>query len=292
MKFGVTFSEPYAQSLGLRPTDVYSTLFHGTGLQAVRLCLYWDRSEPLPGTFDFSSLDWQLDEAARAGVEIILALGQKTPRWPEFHIPVWTSRSDPEFEQHLLLMLEATVRHFRDAPIAIWQVENEPYFAFGGPPIKQTLLRREIDLIRSLDDRPIMLTDSADKGHWKALAERCDILGVNLYTKLWNGRRYSNVELPPSHYARKVHSVSSSLDRVIVSELQAEPWGPRPVHQLTRDESDITMNPERLRRNVVLAVTSGFHTSLLWGGEWWYWLREHGDPSMWDAAVSLISEFS
>ena len=171
MRFGVTFSEPYALSLGLDPAAVYRALIDDTGLEIVRLCLYWDRTEPEPGTFDFRSLDRQVDEAATANLDIILALGQKAPRWPEFHIPRWTSRDDPGFEPHLLRILEASVRHFRDAPIAVWQVENEPYFAFGGAPIKESLLRREIDVVRSLDDRPIMLTDSADKGRWAAPAK-------------------------------------------------------------------------------------------------------------------------
>ena len=107
---------------------------------------------------------------------------------------------------------------------------------------------------------------------------------------LWNGRRYSNVELPPSSYARKIRSVSSLVEGVILSELQAEPWGAKPVSELTPSEAAITMNPDRLRLNIDLAVQAGFYTALLWGGEWWYWLREHGDPSMWDAARSLIAE--
>jgi hypothetical protein len=292
MKFGLTFSEPYAQSLKIDSVKAYHSLIDATGIEIVRLCLYWDRAEPEPGQFDFHSLDWQVSEAANAGLDIILAFGQKAPRWPEFHIPPWTSRNDPAFERHLLRLTETVARRFRDAPISIWQVENEPYFAFGGPQIEESLLRREIDLVRSVDDRPIMLTDSADKGRWTAAAKWCDILGVNLYTLLWNGRRYSDVELPPARYARKHRNVSSSVDRVILSELQAEPWGPRLVHELTPDEAAITMNPDRLRRNVELAANAGFETSLLWGGEWWYWLREHGDHSMWDAAISVIADHS
>ena len=292
MKFGVTFSEPYAHSLGLRPVDVYRSLIHEIGIEIVRLCVYWDRTEPQAGKFDFHSLDWQVAEAGKANLDIILAVGQKAPRWPEFHIPAWTSPNDPDFEQYLSRMLEATVRHFRDAPISIWQVENEPYFDFGGPPLEERLLRREIDLVRRLDDRPVMLTDSADKGDWAAPAQWCDILGVNLYTRLWNGRRYSDINVAPFRYTRKIRSVSASVESLMVSELQAEPWGPRPASELTPSEAAMTMNPERLRRNAEIAVNASFETALLWGGEWWYWLREHGDPAMWDAARSTIKELA
>ena len=292
MKFGVTFSEPYADFLGLRPADVYQSLVRELGLKVVRLCVYWDRTEPQPGNFDFDSLDRQVDQAAKAGLEIMLAFGQKAPRWPEFHLPAWTSRNDQDFDGHLLRMVETVVRHFKAAPISIWQVENEPYFAFGGPPLPEGLLRREIELVRSLDDRPVMLTDSADKGNWATPAQWCDFLGVNLYTRVWDGRRYVDIKVAPSRYNARIRSVSSSVTEVVVSELQAEPWGPFQVTELTPSEAAETMNPERLRRNVEIAASAGFNTALFWGGEWWYWLRERGEPSMWETARSIVEEMT
>ena len=245
-----------------------------------------------PGKLDFDPLDRQVDQAARAGLETILAFGQKAPRWPEFHRPEWASRNDPDFEQYLLRMVETVVRHFNDAPISVWQVENEPFMSFGGPPMKESLVRREVDVVRSLDDRPIMLTDSADKGNWTRASRLCDVLGVNLYTRVWNGRRYVGIDVPPPRYEQKIRNVSSSSKDVIVSELQAEPWGHKSVIELTPSEAAITMNPERLRQNVEIAAAAGFETALFWGGEWWYWLREEGDPSMWDTAREIVEELS
>jgi hypothetical protein len=292
MKFGVTFSEPYAHSLGLRPPEVFRSLISEIGLQMMRLCVYWDRTEPLPGEFDFDPLDHQVDEAARVGLDIILAFGQKAPRWPEFYRPEWARPNDPDFERHLLRMVDTVLRHFQDVPVTIWQVENEPYMSFGGSSIKESLLVREIELMRSLDDRPIMLTDSADKGNWTRVARLCDVLGVNLYTRVWNGRRYVDIDVPPSEYEQRIRSVSPSVANVMVSELQAEPWGPKPVAELTHSEAAITMNPQRLRRNVEIAESAGFETALFWGGEWWYWLRERGDPSMWETAKEIVEELS
>ena len=159
----------------------------------------------------------------------------------------------------------------------MWQVENEPYLSFGWSPLGEHPLRREIELVRALDGRPIMLTDSADKGDWTRSSRWCDILGVNLYTKVWNGRRYVDNNVPPSTYKNRIRRVSSSVKEIIVSELQAEPWGPRPVTELTRSEEAITMSPELLRRNVGIASGAGFRTALFWGVEW-YWLRTRGDP--------------
>jgi hypothetical protein len=291
MRFGTTFSEPYIESLGLNPRGAFRVIARELCLQTIRICAYWDRTEPELGRFDFETLDWQLDEAAKAGLEIILTVGQKAPRWPEYHLPSWTSPTDPAFERHLLRFVETTVNRFRDAPVSVWQVENEPYVEFGGPRIDEGLLRREIDLVRSLDSRPIMLTDSADKGNWRRTAQWCDILGVNLYTRHWGRRRYVDIDISAYRYAARFHAVSPSVDEVIVSELQAEPWGPKPVPELTPSEAALSMNPRRLRRNVELAADAGFTTALLWGAEWWYWLRERGDPSMWEAAVVTIEDF-
>lgn len=84
MKFGTTFSEPYALSLGLDPTTAFRAITRDVGLRIVRLCTYWDSTEPEHGRFDFHSLDWQIDAATEAGLDIILTVGQKDPRWPEF----------------------------------------------------------------------------------------------------------------------------------------------------------------------------------------------------------------
>ena len=87
MRFGATFSEPYARSLGIYPAAAYWSVTHEIGLELIRLCAYWDRIEPDPGRFDFASLDRQVEEAERTRLEIILTVGQKAPRWPEFHLP-------------------------------------------------------------------------------------------------------------------------------------------------------------------------------------------------------------
>jgi GH35 family endo-1,4-beta-xylanase len=290
LKFGVTFSEPYALDLGLRPGEAFRALIRDIGLKVVRLCAYWDQIEPQPDNFDFTSLDWQVREAETAGVEIILALGQKAPRWPEYHLPSWAARDAPGYDEHVVRMVAAVVSHFRDAPVRTWQIENEPYLAFGGPAIEESLLVREIQAVRRVDDRPIMLTDSADKGNWGRAAKWCDVLGVNLYTRVWNGHRYVDIDVPASRYRAKISDVEPLVTHVMVSELQAEPWGPRPVTQLTPSEAALTMDPARLRRNVDLAVQAGFETVLFWGGEWWYWLRERGDSRMWETARSVVEE--
>jgi hypothetical protein len=309
VRFGTTFSEPYARSLGLEPRAAFRAIGRELGLGIVRLCTYWDRTEPEPGRFDFASLEWQAEEALDAGLEVILTVGQKAPRWPEFYLPPWLPRDpsgntvrDQTFEERLLTFIERTVTHFRGSSISTWQVENEPYIAVNGPRIDEGLLRREIELVRRLSGSPVMLTESAGKRDWRRAARWCDILGVNLYTRRWKRHLqnlwlggYVDVNRLAKWYARRAGEVWTVGDapkgrlygrKVMVAELQAEPWGPqgKAVHELTPEEAQKTMDPVRLRANVALADEAGFETALLWGAEWWYWLRERrGDDSMWEA---------
>src|SRR5438874_10058183 len=122
MRFGATFSEPCARSLGIDPASAYRSITHEIGLELIRLCVYWDRVEPKTGRCDFDSLDWQVEGADKAGLDIILTVGQKAPRWPEFHVPAWTARKQSDFGERIVFMIEAVVRHFAAAPISGWQV--------------------------------------------------------------------------------------------------------------------------------------------------------------------------
>src|SRR3989344_1594498 len=78
--------------------------------------------------------------------------------------------------------------------------------------------------------------------------------------------------------------------KVIVAELQAEPWGPGkllPEYDVKIQEE--LMNVEQFRNNISFARRTGFDTFYLWGVEWWYWLKEtQDDPFLWDEAKMLF----
>ena len=87
--WGITFSVRMAEELGLEPKETYEAMLRELAPQGVRLVAYWDRIEREDDVFDFSELDWQMDRAAETRVPVILAVGQKVPRWPECHVPSW-----------------------------------------------------------------------------------------------------------------------------------------------------------------------------------------------------------
>ena len=62
--------------------------------------------------------------------------------------------------------------------------------------------------------------------------------------------------------------------KVIVVELQAEPWGPKLLYESPLEEQEKTMNLERFTANIEFAKKTGLDEFYLWGGEWWYWLKE------------------
>jgi hypothetical protein len=77
--------------------------------------------------------------------------------------------------------------------------------------------------------------------------------------------------------------------KVIVTELQAEPWCKNLIYNCPLEEQKITMDFEQFKKNIDFAKNTGMDTIYLWGGEWWYWLKEkQNNPKIWDAAKNLI----
>ncbi len=292
-EFGVTFSAKYARELGLDWKEAYLATLDDLGVRKFRIPVYWDEAEPERGRYAWEDVDWMLDEASKRGAEVVLAVGRKTPRWPECHVPGWAASLDEKAQQaRVLAFLREEILHFKAHPaIRVWQVENEPLFHFGKcPPPDREFLKEEILLVRGLDTRPIMVTDSGELSTWIRTASLGDVLGISMYRLVWNrylGELYWPVS--PLYYTDRINLLSPVVKKVIVSELQAEPWFRAPVAETPFEEQFAQMDAERLRGNVEFAVSTGASEVYLWGVEWWYWLATQGKSGMWDAARGLFS---
>jgi hypothetical protein len=78
--------------------------------------------------------------------------------------------------------------------------------------------------------------------------------------------------------------------KMICTELQAEPWGPKLLYDSPLEEQKKTMDIDRFRKNIIFAKKTGFDTFYLWGGEWWYWLkRVHHNETIWNEAKQLFN---
>lgn len=293
--YGVTFAPFVAESFGLDPKEVYRAIFEDLGAEHVRLGAYWDRIERERGIFRFEELDWQIEEAEKHQVEIILAMGKKVPRWPECHIPSWAlSLEEKEQEEALLKYIKVVVTRYRNSKaIKIWQVENEPFLPFGECPDNVSMsLDREIALARSLDSRPIMVTDSGELSIWIRAAKRSDIFGTTMYRRVYNPY-FGEFTYPlPAWFFRFKRAVTEAIvgERpMIVVELQAEPWIKKPIYAATVEEQYASMNPEYLKDSLEYASRSGFDTFYLWGVEWWYYLKQQGKGEIWDIVKDKVA---
>lgn len=290
---GATFSIHYAEELGLDWEEVYLAALDDLKVRRFRIPIYWDDIEAVQGEYDFSTVDWQLEQAARRGTKVILAIGRKLPRWPECHAPEWTADlEEVEVQEHIIRMLEEVVRHYsRNTAVVAWQVENEPLFRFGEcPPPDRKFLQREIAAVRALDDRPVMITESGELSTWLRAAGLSDILGISTYREVWTkyiGRFYWPIT--PNYYSRRARVILPLIDKIIVSELQAEPWSPGPIAEYSIEEQLRVMNAEKLNENVSFVRKVGFPEAYLWGIEWWYWMKTKGFPELWNAGKAIFA---
>lgn len=292
VELGATFSKPYAESLGLDWKKVYIETLDDLGVRRLRIPAYWNEVEPEPGVYNFSNIDWMLDEAKKRDAKVLLAVGRKLPRWPECHVPAWTEGMGESLVQtRVLAMIEAVVRRYSTNDVIFaWQVENEPLFEFGiCPPPDRDFLKHEVAVVRALDDRPIVITESGELSAWVGAASLADVVGISTYRNVWDKYiGYFYWPVGPRYYTRRADAISTLVDGVIITELQAEPWFTAPVMTVDPTSQKTLMNPARLRDNVEFARRIGFPEVYLWGVEWWYWMRQHGSPEMWDEGRKLI----
>ena len=290
---GATFSKPYAESLGLEWKTAYKEVLDDLGVRWLRIPAYWNDIEPEPGVFNFANVDWQIAEASKRGAKVILAVGRKLPRWPECHSPAWAEDlEEPLAQTRVLTMVEEVIRHYREEPAIIaWQVENEPFFRFGEcPEPDRDFLKKEVAVVRALDARPVMITESGELSTWINAGSIADILGISTYRIVWD--RFVGYFFWPStprYYVQRITAARSLVDKVIISELQAEPWVTVPFTSMPIDDQLRLMNPTRLNDNLTFARKIGVSEVYVWGVEWWYWLKQRGKPEMWEAGKALFS---
>ena len=320
---GTTFSTKQCRYLGVNAKKTLKEILK-IKFDLIRLSAYWDELEAQEGVYDFSGLDWQIAEAVSKQIPIVLTVGMKAPRWPEFFIPPWllTRLRLPKggdvsrkayLRERTLRFLEAVMQHYRDEPmIRYWQVENEPLdrvdptFWWIGPAFVQ----QEVELVRRLDPmhRPILLTTVTYPNpllrklmhlfmRHDAIDESLrlgDILGVNVYPVV--GHRWF---FKKSYYwttpKERNEYLSSILQRptrgtkpVWVTELQAEPWEPNQL-VYTGQEQPPTGNPALVQQNVQELRALEIQAILLWGAEYWQFRKaRYQDSHWWDAVHKLL----
>lgn len=298
--YGVDFSQMQAEALKLDWKQMYSAMLDDLGVKHIKLHTQWDFIEGTQNNFYFDDVDWQLQQAESHGADVIYVVGMKTGRWPECHIPDWAAGLSKEEQQKDVLAYVQTIieRYKGNKAIVAWQAENEPLFNFGICPwYDANFLQQEVALIHSLDpSRKVIISDSGESSLWLKAASIGDEVSSTLYRKVWmhisdSSGFYWTWPIPPSVYWVKAEIIQVFFHKkVIVGELQAEPWNPTLFYNLPIQEQEQSMNLNQLKANVLYAKETGLDEFYLWGVEWWYWLKvTNADPTIWAYAKTLFT---
>lgn len=296
ISFGVAFSKYFAGQMGLDWQAAYLSILDELKPKSLRLPVYWPDVEKQSNEYSFEDYDWMVEQARQRNIKMILVVGRRLPRWPECHIPDWASKLNDKSQQSLILKLipEIINRYKGYENIYAWQVENEPFLPFGEcPGISGKFLDQEIDLVKSLDSRPVIVTDSGELSLWVFAAKRADIFGTTMYRIVWSDKldRHIKYPLPPQFFWLKANIVRIFYKQkpIFVSELQAEPWSHKMLYETSIEEQMKSMNLEQFRENIAYARKVGFSEVYLWGAEWWYWMKvKQGNDAFWEEAKKII----
>jgi len=298
--YGISYNVPYIHELGLDESEVLDAFLGDLGVRNIRMSAHWQLIEPIKDHYDFAWLDTDVEKAEAANAHLILGVGRRLPRWPECHVPDWAGTLTwEEQKQQIREYIEAVVLRYKNSPaITYWQVENEPYlgvFAYDYcGDLDEKFLEEEIALVHSLDPHhPILVTDSGNLGTWKGAYTHGDLFGTSVYVYFWNPElgQFKTI-LPPWFYRAKEHVLSLLYGKkeTLLIELSLEPWLLEPVTEVPVETQYSRMDIQKFNEIVEYAKETRYEKQYLWGGEWWYWLKEHGHPEMWKRGKELFNE--
>jgi hypothetical protein len=318
---GASFSPMRARGRGLDWQAAFRRLLD-LGLSPLRLSTYWNGVDGE----GYGELDWQVDEAERAGREVVVTVGMKAQGWPEFAIP---DRLVPavrrganvvavasELRQAAVELVQATVERYRDRPCVIaWQIENEPVNRSGprGWWIGADLVREEIAAARNADpNRPVVLNAFAafnarvdvaasrygllrllgsdlyrPEFEVAGLLQPGDVLGLDVYRRI--GYRLAGLRLFTT--SRHWHANAARWHARAVGEgLRAwiiEAQSEPWEPDPPPGQPHRSCTPEDMVETVEALRAAGYDTILLWGVEHWLARDAAGDDSWLRAVAGL-----
>jgi len=298
--YGMSFNTMYARELSLDWQETYDAILDDLGVRHLRLAAHWPMVEPLKGTYNFLELDYQIKRAEEVGAEVILAVGRRLPRWPECHLPTWTTGLTIEERNSAQLdyIKQVVERYQHSSAVKYWQIENEPFlevFAFEHCGLlDENFLDTEINLVRKLDStRPILITDSGNLGLWYKAYKRGDVFGTSVYVYFWNPEvgQFRTI-LPALVYRVKENILALIYGKkpTILVELSAEPWLVAPIATVPLETQFSRMDLKKFEDIIEYAKQTRYDTQYLWGAEWWYWLTKNGHNEMWNKGKALYKQ--
>jgi hypothetical protein len=315
-EFGVNFSCKRAEFFGQDCITALETVLDGLGVRLVRLSVYWSDVEDRPGTYDWRSIDGQLDVILARGARAVVSIGAKAQRYPEYWFPTWLRLSanippdvmpedHPLVHQYLFPYLEAATRHVGAHPaVEAIQVENEPFVHFKGHAngwrFRKEFVARELETVRAADGgvHRLVLSHASWLRRdvtWKWMLDQADVVGQSVYTKRqrgpWRWLYIFPYRIGPftPYLPGQAREAGRRNKELWIAELQAEPYERPDVDVRTQPLPAIPSFSVRwLHDNLRLARRSGATRVYVWGVEWWLYLRDtRGDGELWELGKTL-----
>jgi hypothetical protein len=293
MIHGTTYALRQAKWLGLDTQETFDKVLD-LKPDILRLGCYWSDIEKEKGKYDFTEIETLLKACEKSQQSVVLTIGMKAPRWPEFYLPSCMKGLSPEnVEKEVLAFIEKGIKTLQEySCITHWQVENEP-FDPSGPlqwKISESLLKKEVVLTRSLDTRPIIVNVWGNlltrRDSFKKVEKIADIVGINLYYKTpFLGPFYQGPRNNEWTLRRVIRSCSKP---VWVTELQAEPW--ERAGKDFRSERPESISPTQMQKNIDAAKGLGVEGILLWGCEYWLFQKKRGNNTYEKVAKKFFSQ--
>lgn len=312
MQLGASFSHPHLKSLNLDPLKALAE-FKTLKLTWIRLGCYWSEIEKEKGKYDFGEIDKLVKFCNKEKINIVLTVGMKAPRYPEYYIPDWLlnkikvenevlTKKDKDLLNHTLSYLERTVNHFKKFPsIKAWQVENEPLDPSGPNRWKINLdfLEAETNLVRKLDTkRNIVINlwgnELSKRSLYNDAIRIADFVGLDLYLRE-PGQDFKRTRtyIGPDDTKAKIISITEKFKsqgkQVWITELQTEPWEPGEI--VTKKKNPPSFLPKHFDKNLSYVIDLKPEVTLLWGFEYWYWRKMNGDLRYWTKVKKAIKKY-
>lgn len=322
-ELGTTFSKKQCDYFGLDEKETFLEVLR-MDFDVIRLAAYWDEIEKEEGVFDFSSLDWQIKKARERKIPVVLTVGMKAPRWPEYYIPSWVLEKadlpygsdvagDPFLKEKALLFIKRTAERYKGEKIIIlWQVENEAFTRIGKEAwyIGKEFLQEEVDLVRSIvRGKEILLTSATYPNRLLRFATRlvspynfikdyipmAGTIGLNVYPtvgeKKWGMDFYirTTPEERKRYFTEEIKKLKENGKKVWVTELQAEPW--EPGHLVYKPEEEPkTSSPLETYEAFTELKDEGVEVFLFWGVEYWVYRKKNYNDDRWYELLKRIKE--
>ena len=297
--------------------ETLGTLLRGTGAHYLRLSVEWSQVEPAPGMYDFRLVDALLQEAERDGGRVLLGVGVKGQRHPEFYIPPWVSSgsdlrnreviSDDLFlHDSALEMVRAVVAHVAaSSAVDAWSADNEPYVASLRSEewtLSREFVAEEVQAIRESDParRRVSINHAQHfvfDGRWQDALADSDALAASLYPfrnyeVLGHQFVVPILEIGPlaPNYAYQARTAHDAGKEYWLTEMQAEPWVDGDIRLVSPAKPSPNLTLANFRKNIDYARRSGADRVYLWGAEWWLYEKlQFSDSTWWDLGRDAIA---